>query len=103
MGAGLEQYHAVLEEVFPRMQPPRAMVVMNSSGDVLQPGCDPAVVKEMLKRELVSTVFWEASVLKIVKELKIDQLYEVGPGKKLKDLVRRADERAGENTKAINL
>lgn len=67
---------------------PRIPVVSNVDA---QPHTDPAEIRELLVKQLVSPVLWERCVRTLHGELGIKTFYEVGPGKVLKGLMKRID------------
>ena len=54
---------------------------------------DPAVAREALKRQVTSPVLWEDTVGRLL-ELGVDTFVEVGPGRVLSGLVKRAARKA---------
>lgn len=51
---------------------------------------DPAEIRGLLVRQVVSPVRWEDSVRRMLAE-GVDEFYEIGPGKVLKGLLKRID------------
>jgi [acyl-carrier-protein] S-malonyltransferase len=70
-----------------KIQPPRIPVYSNVDG---KPHSDPAEIREILVRQVVSPVLWEDSVRNMLAA-GADRFYEVGPGKVLRGLLRRID------------
>lgn len=67
------------------MRPSRIPVVMNVDG---QPHEDPEQIRQLLTRQVVEPVQWEASMTRLLDE-GFDEFYEVGPGRVLKGLLKR--------------
>jgi [acyl-carrier-protein] S-malonyltransferase len=67
--------------------PARIPVVENVTADVVR---EPAVIRDLLVRQLTHPVLWVASMKKLVS-LGIGTVAEVGPGKVLQGLMRRID------------
>jgi [acyl-carrier-protein] S-malonyltransferase len=70
------------------LQAPRIPVVSNVDA---QPHTDPAEIRELLVKQLVSPVLWERCVRTLHGEMGIKTFYEIGPGKVLKGLMKRID------------
>jgi len=51
---------------------------------------DPAEIRQILVRQIVSPVLWEGSVRQMLAE-GVDKFYEIGPGTVLKGLLKRID------------
>jgi [acyl-carrier-protein] S-malonyltransferase len=58
---------------------------------------DPAEIRELLVRQVVSPVLWEDSV-RAMLDAGIDEFYEIGPGKVLKGLMKRIQRKASVTT-----
>ena len=54
---------------------------------------DPAGIKELLVRQVLSPVLWENSIRMLLAE-GVDRFYEIGPGKVLRGLLKRIDRKA---------
>lgn len=67
---------------------PRIPVISNV--DAL-PHSDPAEIRELLVRQLVNPVLWEASMRRLLGEEGIERCYEIGPGRVLTGLLKRID------------
>ena len=70
-----------------RMQKPRIPVVSNVDA---RPHDDPAEIRQLLIKQILRPVLWEDSMRYLQKQ-GFDQLYEVGPGRVLRGLLRRID------------
>lgn len=66
---------------------PRCPVISNVTARAER---DPAVIKELLVKQLLSPVRWVDSIL-LLKESGVSSCLEVGPGNVLKGLVRKCD------------
>jgi len=60
-----------LDDVLPQLKPPRCAVYMNATAVALPAGTDPAVIVELLKKQMVSPVLWEPIVRAMIKD-KVD-------------------------------
>jgi [acyl-carrier-protein] S-malonyltransferase len=69
------------------MQTPRISVFSNVDA---KPHENPAEIREILVRQVVSPVLWEDSVRNMLAA-GADQFYEVGPGRVLRGLLKRID------------
>lgn len=67
--------------------PPEIMVVSNVDA---QSHSDPAEIRDLLCRQVVSPVRWEDS-MRYLLDRGFDQFYEVGPGRVLRGLLKRID------------
>lgn len=83
MQSAVEELAAVLETV--DIQSPRIPVVSNVDA---APHSDPSEIREILVKQVQNPVFWEKSVRRMLDD-GTDQLYEIGPGKVLKGLLKR--------------
>jgi len=82
--------NAALDETLPKMNSPKHTVWFNCDAEPLRPGCDPKDIVEKLKKQLTSTVRWDTQIQEVIKEGNTE-LYEVGPGKQLKTMVKRIE------------
>lgn len=69
---------------------PRIPVVSNVDA---QPHSEPEKMRELLERQVVAPVQWEASMRWLLGEGKVEMCYEVGPGKVLRSLLKRIERR----------
>ncbi|MGL6195106.1 MAG: ACP S-malonyltransferase [Thermoguttaceae bacterium] len=69
------------------VKPPRVPVVSNV--DAL-PHSDPNEIKQVLLKQIVQPVQWEASVRYLIGQ-GFDQFFEIGPGRVLRGLLKRID------------
>lgn len=82
-----------LQEILPRLKPPRCTIYMNVTGQPLLAGADPKDMVSLLTRQLVSPVLWEPSVRKMLAD-GVSECYECGPNKQLKAMLKRIDQKA---------
>jgi len=73
-----------------RLESPEIMVVSNVDA---RPHHDPAEIRQLLCRQVVSPVRWEDS-MRYLLDQGFDQFYEVGPGRVLRGLLKRIDRKA---------
>ena len=88
MGPAVPRLEAVLAET--AISEPRIPVVSNV--DALPHG-DPARIREVLGRQVTSSVLWEDSV-RLLLSRGVTQSYELGPGKVIAGIMRRIDRKA---------
>lgn len=85
MQSAVERLAAALAGV--PMSPPRIPVVSNVDA---APHQDPEEIRQLLVRQLISPVRWEDSMRYLLAD-GCDSLYEIGPGRVLRGLLRRID------------
>lgn len=90
MKTAADKLGAALDELKPRMNPPECTVFANATGQALAPGTDPAVIIDLLKKQLTSPVLWEDCVRAMIAT-GVKEYYEVGPMKQLKAMMKRID------------
>jgi [acyl-carrier-protein] S-malonyltransferase len=78
-----EQLAAALAEV--ELRPPRLPVWSNVDA---KPHTDPAEIRQLLIRQVVSPVLWEDTVRGLMAD-GFDKFYEIGPGRVLAGLLKR--------------
>ncbi|MBD3285751.1 ACP S-malonyltransferase [candidate division WOR-3 bacterium] len=83
MQKAADEFSAYLDEF--EFRKPKAKVIPNVSGEPTQ---DPAVIKEMLARQLISPVRWTRTMGSL-SSLGVTEIYEIGSGKVLAGLARR--------------
>jgi len=91
-----------LDDVLPQLKPPRCAVYMNATAVALPAGTDPAVIVELLKKQMVSPVLWEPIVRAMIKD-KVDTFYECGPMKQIKAMMKRIDAKMWGTTTNIDV
>jgi [acyl-carrier-protein] S-malonyltransferase len=67
------------------VQPPRIPVISNVDAAAHD---DPAEIKQLLVRQVISPVRWEDSIRRML-DAGVDEFYEIGPGKVLSGLLKR--------------
>jgi [acyl-carrier-protein] S-malonyltransferase len=67
---------------------PRIPVLSNVDAE---PHFDPAEIRQLLVRQLVSPVLWEESMRRLITKHGIERCFEVGPGRVLTGLLKRID------------
>merc|ERR1719329_83559 len=88
MQPAAEKLAAALDELLPRMNPPRCTVYMNATGQAVAAGSAPAEIVELLKKQLTSPVLWEQCCRAMIGD-GAKEFYEVGPMKQLKAMMKR--------------
>lgn len=88
MQSAVDRLRAVLDDV--ELQPPRVPVLSNVDAAAHS---DPDEIRELLVRQVVSPVLWEASVREVLTR-GVATCYEVGPGRVLRGLLKRIDRKA---------
>ncbi len=69
---------------------PNCLFLANATGE---PAEDPEEIRELLKRQIISPVLWEASMRRFISE-GFTQFFELGPGNVLTGMMRRIDRNA---------
>lgn len=85
MQPAVERLSAVLDEV--ELQTPRVPVVSNVDARAHN---DPAEIRSLLVKQVVSPVLWEKSVRQMI-DGGVDSFYEIGPGRVLRGLLKRIE------------
>ncbi|TWT42515.1 ACP S-malonyltransferase [Botrimarina hoheduenensis] len=86
MQPAVERLRAVLAGV--PMQPPRIPVLSNVDA---QAHSDPEEIRDLLVRQVVSPVRWEDSIRRVLADYTPATVYEIGPGRVLRGLMKRID------------
>ena len=73
-----------------QLDSPRIPVISNVDA---RPHHDPAEIRDLLPRQIVSPVLWEDSIRYLLAQ-SFDEFYEVGPGRVLRGLLKRIDRKA---------
>jgi [acyl-carrier-protein] S-malonyltransferase len=87
MNSAVDRLRDALAEA--RIRRPAIPVVFNVDASEHS---DPDQIRELLLRQLISPVRWEASIRHLLAQ-GYDQFYEVGPGRVLRGLLKRIDRR----------
>ena len=85
MQPAVERLSAALKNV--NLQKPRIPVVSNVDA---RPHDDPEEIRNLLVQQVVSPVLWEDSMRWLIAQ-RVDCVYEVGPGRVLRGLMKRID------------
>jgi [acyl-carrier-protein] S-malonyltransferase len=67
---------------------PRIPVISNVDA---QPHSEPAEIRQLLVKQLVSPVLWEKSMQWMITQYGVERCFEVGPGRVLTGLLKRID------------
>ncbi|GIW89892.1 MAG: malonyl CoA-acyl carrier protein transacylase [Pirellulaceae bacterium] len=89
MAPAMEGLRQVLESA--ELRPARIPVYANVDA---QPHQDPEEIRQLLIRQLVSPVRWEASMRRMLAD-GIEAFHEIGPGRVLSGLLKRIDRKIG--------
>jgi [acyl-carrier-protein] S-malonyltransferase len=85
MQPAVERLSAALKNV--QFRKTRIKIVSNVDA---QPHDEPEEIRSLLIRQIVSPVFWEDSMRRLVVE-DVDRIYEIGPGRGLRSLMKRIE------------
>ena len=85
MQSAVERLAAVLADV--EIRPPRVPVISNVDAAAHD---DPDEIRELLVKQVVNPVLWEASVREVLGR-GVSGAYEIGPGRVLRGLLKRID------------
>jgi len=88
MAPAVEKLAEVLAEV--EVSKPRIPVISNVDA---KPHSDPAVIKDILTKQVTAPVQWE-TIMKDMTANGFEQGYELGPGKVLAGIMKRIDKKA---------
>jgi [acyl-carrier-protein] S-malonyltransferase len=88
MQPAVERLTAVLKSA--KISPPRVPVISNVDA---APHSDPEEIRQLLVKQVVSPVLWEASIRRLLAD-GCDLFYEVGAGRVLRGLLKRIDRKA---------
>jgi len=91
-----------LDEMLPKMKPPKTAVYMNTTAMPVKPGTSPTQIVGLMKKQLTNAVLWEPSVRAMIKD-GVTEFYEVGPMKQLKAMMKRIDAKIWNNTSNIEV
>lgn len=88
MGPAVETLEAALAAT--EIKTPRIPVISNVDG---QPHSDPAIIKQILAKQVTSPVLWE-NTLTTLLEKGLQNSYELGPGKVIAGIIKRINKGA---------
>jgi len=91
-----------LDELLPKLKPPRFTVYMNATATPIKPGTNPKEIIELMKKQLTNPVLWEPSVKAMIKE-GVSEFYEVGPMKQIKAMMKRIDSKVWGQTTNVEV
>merc|ERR1711904_96942 len=91
-----------LDKLLPNMKPPTCDIYMNATAQRIDKGTPPEEICPLLKKQLCSTVLWEPSVRRMIKD-GMTEFYEVGPMKQLKAMMKRIDASMWNSTTNIDV
>jgi len=97
MNSARGQLRSALAEA--NLRPPRCSVFFNS-GLALPAGSDPEQIVEVLAGQLTSPILWLPAVEQMIQD-GIDDFFELGPGRKLRTIMRRINSGKWRRTKCI--
>lgn len=89
MAPAVDKLAEVLKEV--EVKKPRIPVISNVDA---KPHSDPAVIKEILQKQVTAPVQWETIMKDILATGAFEAGYELGPGKVLSGIMKRVDKKA---------
>eukprot|EP00747_Dinoflagellata_sp_TGD_P058844 gnl/TRDRNA2_/TRDRNA2_151310_c0_seq2.p1 gnl/TRDRNA2_/TRDRNA2_151310_c0~~gnl/TRDRNA2_/TRDRNA2_151310_c0_seq2.p1 ORF type:complete len:537 (-),score=162.35 gnl/TRDRNA2_/TRDRNA2_151310_c0_seq2:165-1775(-) len=102
MSPAQEKLGKALDETLPKMSSPSTQVYMNATAEAVGPDTDPKKICDLLKKQLVSSVLWEASVRAMIKD-GVKEFYEVGPMKQIKAMMKRINQEVWKETSNIEV
>ncbi|MFA7435166.1 MAG: ACP S-malonyltransferase [Bacilli bacterium] len=85
MLSAANNFRNILEEFNPKK--PNMPMIMNYNADLL----DYENLKEAMKKQIYSPVFFSDTITKMINEFKINQFIEIGPGRVLSGFVKKTD------------
>lgn len=97
-----EKLKKALNDLRPKMQPPRCTIYMNVTGEPLAAGADPAIIADLLAEQLVKPVQWCPSVERMIQD-GVSEFYECGPQKQLKAMMKRINQKAWNKTTNVEI
>jgi len=95
-----DELEAALAAVLPKMKAPRCSIYFNATGARVPPGTPPHVIARLLKMQMTSEIKWFQSMEQMIRD-EATEMYEVGPKKQLKAMMKRIDQDAW--SKMINV
>merc|ERR1712039_490240 len=90
MEGARQKLQIALTDALPRLRPPKCDVYMNSTGQVLRKGTNPALLIPIVCDQLCMPVMWESCMRGMIAA-GMDEFYEVGPMKQLAAMMKRID------------
>lgn len=86
-----EKLLAALEKTKPSMRPPRCKVYMNVTSEAIDSSTSVDAICSMLGDQLISAVKWDQCMQNAIND-GITELYECGPQKQLKAMMKRINQ-----------
>lgn len=86
----MERFQVELQKTLRATSPARCQVVMNATARLIDSSTDSEEVLRLLGQQLVRPVRWKES-MECLGKLQLDEIYECGPKKQLKALMKRID------------
>lgn len=86
----MERFQVNLQKTLSSTSPARCQVVMNATARVIDSSTDSEEVLRLLGQQLVRPLRWKES-MECLGKLQLDEIYECGPKKQLKALMKRID------------
>merc|ERR1740121_519322 len=83
----LDRMGKAITDLVPKLKSPQSSVYLANTALQISPGTHPEVIAAMLQHQLTSPVLWEQTVKKLIAD-GVSELYEVGPMRQLKALIR---------------
>merc|ERR1712187_776349 len=95
----LDKLEGDFKDLVTKLKPLKHSVWQNATAEPVRPGTDPNEIVDNLRKQMTKCVLYEAMCKEAIKELKDPnmQLFEVGPGKQLKQMMKRIDQNAWKN------
>eukprot|EP00927_Polykrikos_kofoidii_P037011 TRINITY_DN31180_c0_g1_i1.p1 TRINITY_DN31180_c0_g1~~TRINITY_DN31180_c0_g1_i1.p1 ORF type:complete len:428 (-),score=71.76 TRINITY_DN31180_c0_g1_i1:57-1214(-) len=97
-----DRLHQALENLRPKMRPPRCTVYMNATAKPVEAGTDPGTIVHLLNQQLVSPVLWDTLMQRVIKD-GVTEFFECGPQSQLKAMMKRINKKAFQKTRSINV
>jgi len=91
-----------LEEAKAKMSPPKFTIFMNATANAVPAGGSVDKIIENLKMQLTSSVLWEPSMQRVIKQ-GCTEYYECGPMKQLKAMMKRIDQKVWKTTYNVDV
>lgn len=95
-----DRLNAALDEILPKMKPPRCCIYFNLTGKKVPQGTPPSQFIDLMKKQLTNEVLWEKTVQQMVMD-QVKDFYEIGPNKQIKSMIKRIDQDAFKRTENI--
>eukprot|EP00931_Biecheleriopsis_adriatica_P093494 TRINITY_DN67233_c0_g1_i1.p1 TRINITY_DN67233_c0_g1~~TRINITY_DN67233_c0_g1_i1.p1 ORF type:complete len:459 (+),score=80.20 TRINITY_DN67233_c0_g1_i1:65-1441(+) len=90
-----------LDEVLPRMRPPRCYIYLTQGGHRIAPGTSTLELIPLLK-DLTSEIMWESAVKRMIAD-GLEDFYDLGPSRQLKAMMKRIDRDSWIRTQHVSM